>query len=84
MDQIKQAILQITHLIENITLVAKDGGRESGLTGGDRKVYGQCVEIIAKALDEGAAAQKTINEIKDDLAKVRAELDQIKAEHQAA
>lgn len=84
MDQIKQAIMQIANLVENITLVAKDGGRESGLTGGDRKVYSECIQIIAKALDEGAAAQKALNETKDELAQIRAELDQVKAQSDAS
>jgi len=77
------ALVQIKDLVDRITVVAKDGGRESGLTAGDRAQYQNAFTEVAKALDAGTAAQKALNEVKDDLATLRAELDQVKAEMSA-
>jgi len=74
-----QALLAMKDIIDRITLVAKDGGRESGLTSGDRAQIMAATQIVAKALDEGDANAKLLAELKDDLAKVRAEFDQVKA-----
>jgi len=79
MNEKAQALLAMKDIIDRITLVAKDGGRESGLTSGDRAQIMAATQIVAKALDEGDANAKLLAELKDDLAKVRAEFDQVKA-----
>lgn len=76
----KNALLSIYDIACRATLVAKENGRESGLTAGDHGQLRQAVEIVGKTLDEGAAAQKALDEVKDELAKMRAEVDQLKAE----
>ena len=79
MNEKAQALVAMKDIIDRITLVAKDGGRESGLTSGDRAQIMAATQIVAKALDEGDANAKLLAELKDDLAKVRAEFDQVKA-----
>ena len=75
----KNALLFIYDIACRATLVSKENGRESGLTAGDHAQLRQAAEVAGKALDAGAETQKTLGEIKDELAKVRAELDQAKA-----
>ena len=79
MNEKAQALLAMKDIIDRITLVAKDGGRESGLTSGDRAQIAEATRVVAKALDEGDANAKLLAELKDELAKVRAEFDQVKA-----
>lgn len=79
MNEKAQALLAMKDIIDRITLVAKDGGRESGLTSGDRAQIMAATQVVAKAIDEGDANAKLLAELKDELAKVRAEFDQVKA-----
>jgi hypothetical protein len=79
MNEKTQALLAMKDIIDRITLVAKDGGRESGLTSGDRAQIMAATQVVAKAIDEGDANAKLLAELKDELAKVRAEFDQVKA-----
>ena len=79
MNEKAQALVAMKDIIDRITLVAKDGGRESGLTSGDRAQIMAATQVVAKAIDEGDANAKLLAELKDDLAKVRAEFDQVKA-----
>lgn len=75
----KNALMFIYDLACRATLVAKDNGRESGLTAGDHAQLRQAVELVAQTLDAGAALQKEVPEVKDELARLRAEVDQLKA-----
>ena len=52
---------------------------ETGFPARDIGVLQQYTGVITAALDEGDANAKLIAEVKDDLAKVRAEIDQLKA-----
>lgn len=53
---------------------------ETGFPARDIGVLQQYTNAISAALDEGEATGKLLAELKDDLAKVRAEVDQLKAE----
>jgi hypothetical protein len=83
MSEKAQALVAMKDIIDRITLVAKDGGRESGLTSGDRAQIMAATQVVAKALDEGDAAIKKLAEMGDDVAKLQSELDQLKAEMSA-
>ena len=74
-----QALKLLVSILNQTTMINR-GGRESGLTADERGGINQSTQIVAKALDDAAAAQKALNETKDDLAQIRAELDQVKAE----
>jgi len=78
MNEKTQALLAMKDIIDRITLVAKDGGRESGLTSGDRAQIMAATQVVAKAIDEGDANAKLLAELKDELAS-RVEFDQVKA-----
>lgn len=75
----KNALLFIYDIACRATLVSKENGRESGLTAGDHAQMRQAVDCVAQALDAGAAMAKENPELKDDLAKARAEIDQLRA-----
>ena len=83
----RNALLFIYDTACRATLVSKDNGRESGLTAGDHAQLRQMVEIAGKALDAGATAAARVTELEaetktkgDEIAKLQAELDQVKAE----
>lgn len=87
MNEKAQALVAMKETIDRTTLVAKDGGRESGLTSADRAQIMAATQVVAKALDEGDAAVTRVKELEkevqskgDEIAKLQTEIDQLKAE----
>lgn len=50
----QDALRLIDGVIDSVTLVAKQGGNESGLTAGDRGTLKQAVALIREALEPKA------------------------------
>lgn len=75
-----EGLMNIVDLLERITMIKKDNGQESGLTGADRNEVRAITQSLAQALDEGVANAKRAAEAEDQIAKLQSEIDQLKAE----
>lgn len=84
MKEVHEAIGQIAALVENITVVSKGAGRESGLTGGDRRLYDNALQTLARKLDDDASTitnlQTELQAKDDEIARLTSEIDQLKAD----